>query len=781
MVMKKLCKKLLRDIRHSLGQFAAIVIVSAIGVSLLTGISVTYGSLKSMTDNFYGQSHLADLSAYYLGIDDAGIDTIKHISGVADAYGRATLNASGNGSDFLVHTISQDDKINMTTLRSGKIPQSDQECMVDEAYAKANHLSVGSGLSAVIGGKDYRFTISGTCNSAEHVYLVEDPAKNPMPNHKTYGLLYIDTSMIQNLRGSASYNEVLITLKKSADPEAVKSAVESATSNYRLGQITMQKDQPSYSQLQSDIDTLHAFSTSFPYIFFLVAAAILFISMSRTIQNERGQIGIMKALGIKTPFITLHYLGYPVLSGLAGSLLGNLLGVLVFPPVLFGTYALLYTFPSVVVSGYGFYVMASTVVVLLFGVAATLLSTHRTLKETPARCMQPVPPKKVHKIFLEKRETFWSRLPYKYKLILRNILMGKRRAILSSIGIIGCVGVLLCGFGFKDSTALLYVTQFNKNQRFDDMVTLSAPIPYASPLPFHSDNIARADEISLIPANLALSRDIGAVLYVLPQHNSSIRLYDSRGSLLAMPEDGIIFPYKLAQQYHIKAGDTVSVTLESQLYGNKSIRAKVAAIGVEYLSQDIYTSYSYLQSIGVTPDINGYYVTLKDKAQEHQTDSLLSHVDHVKSVASQADLKKSFSSMMKLMDTLMAIMIIMSGALALAVIFNISSINIFERRRDIATLKVLGYHRKEINSLIYIENLLITAFGSIWGIGFGALIYQYLLKVIVSADMYLPYRITADMVFYSLLLAFAFTLLTNFLLRGKIRRIDMVESLKSVE
>lgn len=779
--MKKLFIKLIRDIKHSLGQFAAITIVSAIGVSLLTGISVTYLSLKSNTDDFYSKSNLADMSAYYLGIDDAGIHGIKNIRGVADVYGRVTLDASSGKSDFLIHTISQDEKINRPSMSSGRYPRSDNECMVDEAYAKANGLSVGSTLSAVINGKNYDFRVSGIFNTAEHIYLVKDPAKNPMPDHKNYGLLDVNKSVIKNITGSVSYNEVLITLKKGADAKYVKNAVRNVTSKYGLGQITLKKDQPSYSQLQSDIDTLRAFSTSFPYIFFLVAAAIIFISMSRSIQNERGQIGIMKALGVKTPAITLHYLGYPLISGLVGSLLGNLLGALAFPPIIFRTYTILYTFPKMSIKGYWFYIAVSSIVVILFGIASTALSAHQTLRETPAHLMRPVPPKKVHKTFLEKREKIWRRIPYKYKLIIRNILLGKRRAILSSIGIIGCVGVLLCGFGIRDTTALLYVTQFNKIQRFDDMVTLSSPLSYSSPVPFSSANIARTDKLSLVPVNISLSKDIGAVLYVLPQDNDSIRFYDRRNSPLHMSDDGIIFPYKLAQEYHIGAGDTVSITLESPLYGNKNIKAKVSAVGVEYLSQDIYASYGYLKRIGVTPYVNGYYVTLKDKSQESQTNQYLSDIGNIKSVASQADLKKSFSSMMGIMYTLMFIMIVMSGALALAVIFNISSINIFERRRDIATLKVLGYHRNEINSLIHVENFIITAFGCALGIGFGALIYKYLIGVMVSADMYFPYNITVGMVVYSLILAFAFTALTNLMLRGKIRAIDMVESLKSVE
>ena len=780
--MKKLFKKLFRDIKKSLGQFIAITIVSAMGIMLLTGMAVIHSSLLTMTNAYYNQSNLANLSVYYQGINNLGINKIKQINGVEDAYGRLSLKADSinNKSSFIVHTVSSDEKINIPLLKTGRLPGNNTECIIDSAYATSNNLTVGRKVTAIINKRTYNLTISGIFNSAEYVYLIEDPTKSAMPNHKTFGLLYVNKSLGENLIGNNYCNEVLVTTNNKANISSIRKKIENATNKYGFGSVILQGDQLSYSQLQSDIDTSASMSTVFPYIFFLVAAVIIFLSMSRTVQSERSQIGIMKALGISKWSITVHYLSYSVLCGLVGSVIGNILGITVIPKALFYSYNMLYTFPKIKYSGYGSYIAASTVLVVSFGIIASLLSVTKALKEVPAQCMRPMPPKKVHKIWLEKRKKLWSKISYKNKLIIRNIMLNKHRAILSSIGVIGCVGILMCAFGLKYSVNNLFDMQFNKIQKFDDTVMVSNPRPYNSPVPVNN-NIASLDKLSTIPAIIALNKDVNSMLYVLPKDNKSIQLYDINNKEINLPDNGIVMPYKLAQEYNIKVGDTVLVRLQSAVYNNKAIHVKVSAIDVQYLSQDLYVSYNYLQKLGTNPNVNGYYVIVKNKGLLPSTNKYLTGLANVESVVKKSSLEADMTSSMGTMNTMVFIMIFMSAAMALAVIFNISSINIFERRRDIATLKVLGCHKKEINGLVNVENLIITAFGSVFGIIFGAVIYKVILNTIVSESMFFPYSISLSMVVLSVLLAFVFTMLANFMLKGKTRKIDMVESLKSVE
>jgi len=781
--MKKLFKKLFRDIKKALGQFIAITIVSAIGVMLLTGLAVTHLSLLNTTNSYYKKCNLADLSAYYLGINDVGINKLKKIKGVNEVYGRLFLKGENSkiNSSFFVHTVSEDEKINIPLLDKGHIPQTNSECMLDSAYAAANNLSVGDKITVNINQKPYNFIISGIFNTAEYVYLIEDSTKSMIPAPKTFGLLYVNKSLIQSLVGSSTYNEVLVTLKSNADAALVSKDIENLTDNYGFGHITLRKDQLSDSQLQSDIVSSGSISKLFPYVFFLVAAVIIFISTSRTVQSERIQIGLMKALGISYSSITFHYLSYSLLCGITGSIFGNVIGILTLPKLMFETYKMLYVFPKIEYSGYWWYIIVSTFAVILFGLIASLLSTRKPLKELPAQCMRPIPPKKVHKTWLEKRQKLWNRISYKNKLIIRNILLNKKRAVLSSIGVIGCVGVLMCAFGLKETTSKLLDVQFGKIQKYDSMVLLSKPVQYSDAIPFNNDNIANTDKFSVVDVTMSLKKNISSVMYVLPQHNMSVELYDNQNKKLELSANGITVPYKLAKENHIKVGDTIKLKLESALYNNQNIKVKVTAISVLFVSQDLYVSAEYLQSLKISPYVIGYYVNLKNQAKAVSTNKYIEGVRNVKSIAVKSQMLAQLKSIYKIMDTMIYIMIIMSACLALAVIFNISSINIFERRRDIATLKVLGYHKKEINSLVHVENLFITAFGCVFGIIFGCIIYSAILTTAVSEEQYFPYKITFTMVALSVLLAFVFTLFANFMLKGKTRKIDMVESLKSVE
>lgn len=781
--MNKLFKKLFRDIRKSLGQFIAVTVISAMGIMLLTGMAVVHTSMLNTTNNYYMQSNLADLSAYYLGIDDKGIDKIKGIKGIKDVYGRISLKAerNDNKSGFIVHTVSSDEKINIPLIEAGRLPVANNECMVDKAYASENNLNTGDKISVTINGKKYSFIISGIFDSSEYIYLLEDPTKSVVPNHKTFGLLYVNKSLISIITGSNTYNEVIVSLDKNINSSTVSKKIENATADYGFGSIILQKDQLSYQQLESDIVTTDSIAKIFPYIFFLVSAAILFISLSRTVQSERSQIGIMKALGISARSIALHYLSYSVLCGFAGSIIGNALGILIIPKIMINAYNMLYTFPETKYSGYLRFVVISTILVVVFGIIASLLSVLKVLKEVPASCMRPVQPKKVHKTWIEKRKNVWNKISYKNKLIIRNILLNKRRGILSSIGVIGCVGVLMCAFGLKEATSNLVNMQFCYIQKFDDMLLFSTPVSYTAPIPYKNKNIEHSDRFSSISSTISLSKDVNTILNVLPLENNSIQLYDINNKKLNLPDDGIVVPYKLAKEYHITVGDTLSVKLDSDLYNTKVIKAKVAAIDVLYLSQDLYASYEYLGNIGFTPYVNGYYIDVKNKTLLNASNKYLSSVANVKSVVKNSSFMNDIKQTMGMMNTMVLIMIFMSAALSLAVIFNISSINIFERRRDIATLKVLGYHKKEINSLVHVENFIITVLGAIFGLVFGAVIYKLVLNAVVSEDMFFPYNISLSMIIISVVLAFVFTAFANLMLKGKIRRIDMVESLKSVE
>ncbi len=781
--MKELFRKLLRDIKGSLIQFCAITIVSAIGVMLLTGMATVHKGLSSTVEDYYNKSNIADFTVNYTGIDREGINRIREIDGIEDSYGRLKLKAEDkeNSSSFLVHTFSEDQAINIPALSKGESPSSDDEAMISNSYAEENNLSIGDTVHLDIKQETFAFTISGLFETAEYAYLLEDPTKSLIPNHKNFGLLFVDQSFTEKISDENLYNEVLVTLANDADKTLVSEQIEDDTEEDGFLQLTYKENQYSYQNIASDITTAESVSKLFPYIFFLVAAVIVYISMSRTIANERNQIGIMKALGISQKKITLHYVSYSLASGLIGGIIGNILGIIILPNLMYGTYNMLYTLPELTAQGYWGYVIISIAVVLIIGGIASLLSIRKILKESPAQIMRPPLVKKARKIWLEKRKSIWKKLSYKNKLILRNIFLNKFRVILSSFGVIGCVGLLLCGFGLKEATEDFIDVQFNKIQKYDAMAINSTPVEYEMEIPFEDNQVDKADKMSVIDIKVDTDDEFSSSLYALDADNSSVQLFDVDKQEIELPDDGVVIPYKLAQEHQIKEGDTISLKIDSELYGKKNMDVNVSAISELYVSQDFYTSYKYLDELEIESFVNGYYLSMGDQTVSKDLIADLDSTDNIQSVAVKSQLREEMDSLYETTETTVYIMIIMSACLALAVIFNISSINIFERKRDMATLKVLGYHKGEIRSLVNTENFFITTFGCILGVIFGAILFKFVLASAESEEMYIPYHVSFTMILFSIILTYIFTILANVMLRRKINKIDMVESLKSVE
>jgi putative ABC transport system permease protein len=783
MVMKKLFLKQLRDMMQSKGQFIAIILVIAVGIAFYTGLATSHSSINNMVKAFYKDQNLADLWVYYGGIDDAGVAKINAINGVVRAEGVTRIDAvltSGKG-EFFVQSLPKGNNINKPSIISGSLPNGNTQCIIDKGYAEANNLNIGDSLNIIINNRTSSLTISGTYISPEYIYLVKN-VEELIPDHKKFGALFVNQSLIEEICGKTAYKEVVIDAKEDADLKALQKAIEEQTNAYGYGYALGREYIASYAMLKSDIDQLKALAFIFPNIFFLVAAVIIFISMSRNVESQRNQIGIMKAIGERNVTILIHYLSFTVLSCISGSIIGSLAGVLLLPQGLYSSYNLVYTLPAIHPSGYATSVLTATVLSLLFGIAATIFSCIKTLKEVPAQAMRPKPPKKVKEIFLERNGKLWAKIPYNKKLILRNIFVNKKRAILSSFGIIGCVGLIIASLAFNDELNKILKDQYENIFRYDVSVTLNAPVFHKDALNFDDGNITGIYEQASIPLSYHNgNKDTTINLYALDEDNQAVSLFDTYGSRLSFPRNGVIVSKKYADKNKVKTGDFIDVKLIPPMQSSKTIRAQVKGIAVMYLSQDMYTTFNFLDSLNISAPVDTVYLTVKDAANIQNTVSGLKSDSRVKTAISKGEISEKVNSSMGVMNTFIAIMIFASAILALTVVFNISSINIYERRRDIATLKVLGNFNKEVNSLVFTENLFITAFGSIFGIGFGVLVFYILTQTMAPESMMMPIIIKPLSVIIAIGLGFMFTLLANQMLRRKIKKIDMVESLKSVE
>jgi len=488
----------------------------------------------------------------------------------------------------------------------------------------------------------------------------------------------------------------------------------------------------------------------------------------------------MKALGIKDGLITFHFLGYSLLTCLVGSVLGVFAGLFGVMPGIEMIFTAYYTMPALHATGFGLNIVVAGLLAFAFGIAATVLSVRRPLRESPATAMRPKPPRSMRPILLE-RTRLWPRLSFGAKIIWRNLMLNKGRALLSSVGIIGCVGLLLASFSFLNSIGSVLGPKFDAMNQYDVSATLAAPLPPGSSFPSPSADITAASSSGSLPASFIVDAQVVSTqLTALDAGSTAIALFDASGRRLELPGDAVIIPALFADHYGLAVGDSLTLTLAPIGGTPTPVTVTVGAIGVQYLEQDIYASFAYLSTLGVQIPVTTFYLSVREGTAASVAATLGQDPAFAQAIT-KADMAGAWSSEMNILNSLVWVMIAASAVLALTVIYNISAINIFERRRDIATLKVLGYHKNEVNRLVFRENLIITAFGAVLGIPAGVGILRLLIGAVVSDAMTMPMVVAPLSVVYSVALGMGFTVLANQLLRGKIRQIDMVGSLKSVE
>lgn len=562
------------------------------------------------------------------------------------------------------------------------------------------------------------------------------------------------------------YQDVLI---KSPDIEAVKKDFEKTD---KFINMVSRDDNTSYAMLKNSLDPIKTISKIFPIIFFMVAAIITLISMTKSVENERTQISMMQAIGISKNKIRLSYLLYSLAASLFGSIGFALLGNLIIPKVLLRTLTVRFSLPQIEIPVYFKLALVTFFLSFIFIGTASVAAVQRVLKESPAQGMRPRPPKKSKTILIEKIDFLWKRLSYSSKLILRNIFLGKVRIMLSSVGIVGSMMLLITGLLLNTSVTKVISTTV-KSMNYDMTVKYKDNINDKSKLSFKYP-VKSTELTKNIKGTMKLTSSSEDTTIQLVEENSSlINLYDHKGNKIRIKENSVIVPKNMADKYGIHTGDKITFEVNKEKY-----YLPVTDISVQYLGKSIYVSYPFANKIGLDSSSNSLLISTDN--QEKLYDSL-SKDDAVKSVDTKDNIIKKSRETTNMLDTLIFIIIAAAGILSVTVIYNITSINIFERTRELATLMVLGYYKEESERLVFVENIILAAGGCIGGIPLGIMLFEYLINIISSNNLALPKEVNLIMICIAVFMIFIFTFTANLLSKGKIKKIVMVEALKSVE
>lgn len=542
-----------------------------------------------------------------------------------------------------------------------------------------------------------------------------------------------------------------------------------------------------YVCLKNDSGVVKGIANVFPVFFFLVAALICMTTMNRMVEEQRTQIGVLKALGFSEGNIMGKYLFYSGSAAISGTLIGYVLGIHFFPLVIITAYGIVYKMGGIYYVSDPPLALVSLTVAVLCSVGTTWLSCHKELKEVAADLMRPKAPKAGKRVFLEHVPFIWKRLKFLQKVSVRNIVRYKKRFFMMVIGISGCTALLVMGFGVRDSVVAVADQQYEEIQLYDIGVTLKAgKMPGEADLKSLDSVLEKENAAGMyaMEKTIDLVTDKGTKsIHMVAVENPDevgdfISLHTKKQEPIAYPKEGeAVLSKKVAETYAVKKGDTILLRDSD----NNEMHLKVTGICENHIYNYVYIApESYEKQIGDVVFKN-VYVRLPDASDIHEVSAALMKADGVTAVTVNSDMLSRISQMMSCMNYIVIIIIICAGALAFIVLYNLNNINITERVREIATIKVLGFYPKETASYVFRENMVLTAIGCGLGLILGKWFHRFVMGEIQIDMVSFNVQINAVSYLFSVLLTMGFAWIVNCMMTGKLERINMAESLKSID
>lgn len=555
--------------------------------------------------------------------------------------------------------------------------------------------------------------------------------------------------------------------------------------------VTDREDLPEYTDYGDNADRLRNIGQVFPVIFFLVAALISLTTMTRMVEEQRTQIGTLKALGYKKSAIAAKYICYAFFATLLGSVLGMLIGEKIIPYIIITAYGIMYHNVANTISiDYqpGFALIASAASVVCT-VGATLFASGKELQETPASLMRPPAPKEGKRVLLERLTFIWKHLSFSWKSTIRNLFRYKKRLIMMVFGIAGSMGLMLVGFGIQDSISDIAAIQYRELQHYDGMVIEDSDATeeeHAELFEYMKENeqIAHCNRVQMTKISAPKgSSSVSIYLFVpesLSEFAKDVTLKNRiTGETYELTDEGAAISEKTASLLGLKVGDMIPLKK-----GDKEYKVRVAVITENYMSHYLYmTPRVYEQTFGEKPEYENIVFTMQEDCKddlEMAGSRILANpgalsISYTSSLASQVD------RMLSTLDAVILVLIVSAGMLAFVVLYNLNNINITERQRELATLKVLGFYDGEVSQYVLRENVILTVLGIMFGAVFGILIHRYVITTVEVDAVMFGRNIKPLSFLYSGILTSIFSIVVNGVMHFKLKTIDMVESLKSVE
>lgn len=781
--MKKLLKETIVCMVKTSKRFISILVIVLLGVGFFAGIRAVAPDMKNTLDEYYKDTNMYDIyiTSNY-GVSDAVIEKLEENYNIEAGYNFDAITTKEEDYATKIISYETDDKINTPKLIKGRMPEKNDEVVVDNDFRE--EIKIGDKItldSNLVNNKTV--TVTGYVESPLYIsterdsttllsgtidYYLYMPVENIISPIKTTAYIKLDTN---ESRFSNEYEDVVKKAKKEIRQNLKEEKLEGQT-----WYVLDIDSNAGFYQYEQDTERIDNVAKVFPLVFFIVAVLICLTTMTRMVEEERSQIGTLKSLGYKDSAIMFKYILYASLATIIGGMIGVLIGYRLLPDLCFEMYKNMYRIGDIRLSYYASLTFQGMIIALLCTLGATIYTCRKTLKESPANLLRPVAPAAGKRVLLERIPIIWNHLSFSHKVTVRNVFRYKKRFLMTIIGIAGCTGLILAGFGLKDCIVKMVPHQY------EDIFTYQASISLNEQAT--EDTIEQIKENKKVTDTLRVQEESitidnkdtnQSVTLMIPAEDSSgfIKLQDRRAKTKYNLDDGIIITEKLANLLEVEESDTLEFT------GTDSYKEKISHITENYLFH-----YIYLPKESYKEDTYNTVLIKTEEMTENEEKTFaneLKEIAGVSSITFTSSTRHIFDDTMDSFAYVSLILIISAGTLAFVVLYNLSSVNISERRRELATIKVLGFYDKEVYQYINRENTILTIIGILLGLGIGNILTMYIIKTCEIDMLMFDPTIAVASYIYAILITAAFAILVNIILYFSLKKIDMIESLKSVE
>ncbi|KPU43240.1 FtsX-like permease family protein [Oxobacter pfennigii] len=774
-MVNMLQKKIFRDIRENRWSFLAIVCICSLGIALYSGINLYVSTVEKVVSGYYEDANLADYWIYKGKISNSDLDKIRSLDGIEEAQYRKVTDITlpgASGAVLHIHAIDEAAKINVPELLEGSLLDGSEKrsLLLDSRFAEAHGISAGDVITAGEGESQKEWLVKGIVRDVEYVYYA--PEGLTVPDYRKYGFAYTNASALPEV----AFNEIILTVDKGSNlsQEEISNRVREALEG---ANILSRHHQTSYRKVADAMTGIKQIGLLFSMAFFLTAALVTWITVSRMMENQRQHLGTLRSLGYSKKEITGRYVLLGVLITIPAMILGWAAARYLIAELLYRVGITYYTIEATGVTPFTPHFFLSVFCVAVVTCGATVLSCRKSLKSTPAALMRPKPPAQGHRILLERITPFWRSLSFSGKIVTRNLFRNKARLIMGLVGIIGSTSLILCGFGLMNSINSMLDRAFDETVQYNVEIKLRTP----STVEQFSDIYGVLHSAQNIDATMAFSIYLygkngsmqSPYLVVMDEEQRSLSFKDTKGNPVDLPEDGAFITPRMADALGVDVGDTITAErLDGIVISLKVANIVDFPVGNEvYIGKTAFSKVSDLPFLVRTLLIRGQGMDL----------SGLKDDPRISLVETKEEMRSNMLIVLEALQSFQAILILFSGLLAFAVMMVLGRMNYYERIRELATLKVLGFRRNEMKRLVLRENIWITIFGLPFGYIIGSLLLRAILQQATTPDLEILPLITAFSTALGFAFMLAFTMLVNYVMGRKFKSIDMVASLKSVE